>query len=97
MQVSGASRIEQPGARLDEHSRRIAVDVRRQAELTRQHDGATRAVVQQDGRAVAAVVRLATLRFPAAVALAQAERHLAQHVPVVRQHFGLEHFDVPGS
>jgi hypothetical protein len=81
MQVSGSSASSNPHTLSMSMPGRIAVDERGQPELLRQHDRATRARSYSRMVApVAAVVRLAALHFPTAVALAQANSDLAQHV-----------------
>ena len=78
--------VEQAGGRFDQETV-VAVDEGGQAELARQHHAAARAVVQQDGGAVAAIVHFARLRLPAAVAPALFEAEFLQQVPVIGQHF----------
>jgi hypothetical protein len=85
--------IQQAGAGFDQQPRSIAVDERRQAELAGQQDGLAREVVQQHRGAIAAVIGFATLRLPGPVRPPDPVGHLAQGVPVVREHFGLQDFD----
>jgi hypothetical protein len=62
----------------------VVVDVDGEAKLAGQEDGAAAEVVEQDHGAVAAIVGLALLGFPASVAAAVVERRAAQDVPAVR-------------
>lgn len=59
--------VEQTGCGFDQHSVGVCVDVSGAAELLRQQDGAPFGVVQQDCRAVAAVVGFALLRLESSV------------------------------
>jgi hypothetical protein len=63
----------------------VAVGVGRPAELADQQDGVAVGIVEEDRRAVAAVIRLALVADPGAVAAPQLEAGLAQDVVVVGQ------------
>src|SRR4051794_17402917 len=80
--------IQQSRATLDQHARRIAVDVGWKSELPDEDDCLPCQVVEQDGGAIPAVIRLTALRFPTSIALAYPESDFAQYIPVIRQHFG---------
>ena len=82
----GVIAVEQPRGGLEQHAVGMAVEVGGQAELPRQQDRVPRLVAQQDRGAVAAVVGLAVLRRPLAVAALDVERGAPQRVPGVRQH-----------
>ena len=58
----------------------MAVEIGRTAELAHQHHGAVRKIVGQQRRGVAAVVDLAVLGLPYAVAAPEVEGHGLQHI-----------------
>ena len=77
--------VEQPCSSFDQHPVGMVVDVHRVAELSAEQDGSADGVVEEDRRAVSAVVGLAVLCGPSAVAVQVVERRLAQHMPAARQ------------
>ena len=87
----GVVLVEQAGRGLDEHAVGVLVHVRREAELPGEQHGALLPVVEQDGRAVAAVVGLALLGAPLAVGVLEVERRRTGHVPVRREHAHVAH------
>ena len=73
--------VEQPGGGFDEHAVGMVVDVGREPELAGEQHSSAVGVVEQDRGAVAAVVGLALLGFPATVAATVVKGGAAQHVP----------------
>lgn len=82
--VLGGVRVEEAGRRLDEHAVGVAVDVGGVAELAGEEDPVRVGRVEEHGRAIPAVVRLALLLLPGSVAEPQVERGPAEHVPASR-------------
>ena len=88
----GAELIQQPGRHLDQRLG-MAVDEGGVAELAHEKHRAARRVVEQDGRAIAAVIGLPIEGLPAAVPALVVQGRLLQEIPVVRQHAHLAHAD----
>lgn len=80
-------RVEQSGRGLDEHPVGVVVDVGGVAELAGEQDAAACGVVGKDDGAVATVVRLADLGFPASVAAEVVEGGATKDVPALGGQF----------
>lgn len=88
----GVARVEQARARLDHHAM-IPVDIGWKAKLPREDHGFVLAIVEQDRRAVAPVIRLAALALPGAVLAPIFKRRLLEDIPVVGQGFDVQDAD----
>ena len=88
--------IEQAGRRLD-HEIVVARGVSGIAKLAHQHDRAPSEVVRQDGCGAAAVIGLAMLRLPFAVAPAPFQRRVVQFAIGVRQDADILDADAVGN
>src|SRR5258708_4484028 len=91
----GGSRVacvEQASTRLDKHSA-VPVDVSRKAELPGQDNHSPFAVVGQDNRAVAAIIRFTRKSLPRTIGTLILERGLFEDIPVIRQRFNFQDAD----